>query len=167
MARKSWDRLSDNYRARLERKGVTRSAYESGTSMQGARGHHVSLEGIPESQQSFYGTEWKRRKTLEVNRNPDANRGLIARRYQSAAGAIRVAGRDGVELRNDLSPAERRIAAEHMNAIGAYLRNDADASVLERFQGVTVGGVELAAYEDAVLSLYNTGQLSFDLIYER
>lgn len=39
MARKSWDELSPSYRARLERKGITREAHASGTSLQRARGH--------------------------------------------------------------------------------------------------------------------------------
>lgn len=39
MARKGWDSLSDNYRARLGRSGVTQSAYESGAPLTKARGH--------------------------------------------------------------------------------------------------------------------------------
>jgi hypothetical protein len=39
MARKGWDALSDKYRKRLLNKGITRSAYESGVSLNVARGH--------------------------------------------------------------------------------------------------------------------------------
>jgi len=39
MARKGWDALSDAYRSRLERQGIGKAAYESGTSLHGARGH--------------------------------------------------------------------------------------------------------------------------------
>ena len=39
MARKGWDALSDAYRARLQRKGIGQSAYESGAFLHGARGH--------------------------------------------------------------------------------------------------------------------------------
>lgn len=39
MARKGWDALSDAYRARLSRSGINQSAYESGASLHGARGH--------------------------------------------------------------------------------------------------------------------------------
>lgn len=39
MARKGWDALSDNYRARLIRSGVSESDYRSGTPLHGARGH--------------------------------------------------------------------------------------------------------------------------------
>lgn len=46
MARKGWDSLSDKYRARLERNGVTRSGYESGTSLGKARGH-IRTPGQP------------------------------------------------------------------------------------------------------------------------
>lgn len=44
MARRTWDLLSANYRRRLERNGVTRSAYESGASLSGARGHAKTPE---------------------------------------------------------------------------------------------------------------------------
>lgn len=39
MARKGWDSLSEGYRRRLERAGITRSAYDSGSALQQARGH--------------------------------------------------------------------------------------------------------------------------------
>lgn len=39
MARKGWDSLSASYRGRLERKGITRVQYDSGASLQRARGH--------------------------------------------------------------------------------------------------------------------------------
>ena len=39
MARKGWDSLSDAYRTRLQRTGIGQSAYESGASLHGARGH--------------------------------------------------------------------------------------------------------------------------------
>jgi hypothetical protein len=41
VARKGWDRLSADYRARLERHGITRTQYDSGASLQKARGHIV------------------------------------------------------------------------------------------------------------------------------
>jgi hypothetical protein len=44
MARKGWDALSDAYRSRLERKGVSKSAYESGRSLHAARGHVSAQE---------------------------------------------------------------------------------------------------------------------------
>jgi len=39
MARKGWDALSETYRKRLQNKGISRSAYESGASLNLARGH--------------------------------------------------------------------------------------------------------------------------------
>lgn len=44
MARKGWTALSPTYRARLERNGITRSAYERGESIKGARGHSKTPE---------------------------------------------------------------------------------------------------------------------------
>lgn len=37
--RKGWDNLSESYRARLQRSGITRSKYNSGRSLSKARGH--------------------------------------------------------------------------------------------------------------------------------
>jgi len=38
MARKGWESLSPTYRQRLERGGITRKSYESGTALHAARG---------------------------------------------------------------------------------------------------------------------------------
>ncbi len=40
--RKGWDNLSDAYRRRLELNGINKSAYDSGTTLAGARGHLTS-----------------------------------------------------------------------------------------------------------------------------
>lgn len=60
MARKGWNQLSDTYRGRLERAGVSRSVYESGGSLQSARGHGAtpekrltSFENVPERYRSY------------------------------------------------------------------------------------------------------------------
>lgn len=42
--RKGWDELSDDYRKRLQRKGITKGQYESGVSIKGARGHSNTPE---------------------------------------------------------------------------------------------------------------------------
>jgi len=44
MARKGWSQLSDDYRDRLERKGITREQYNSGESLERARGHEKTPE---------------------------------------------------------------------------------------------------------------------------
>jgi hypothetical protein len=44
MARKAWGALSGAYRARLERAGIDRAAYERGVSLKAARGHARSPE---------------------------------------------------------------------------------------------------------------------------
>ncbi len=44
MAVRNWDTLSDTYRRRLERAGVTRRAYERGASLEKARGHSQTPE---------------------------------------------------------------------------------------------------------------------------
>lgn len=40
MARKPWESLTPRYRARLERKGVTKASHESGAPLYAARGHN-------------------------------------------------------------------------------------------------------------------------------
>ena len=44
MASRNWEGLSQDYRERLQRKGITRSQYESGISLAGARGHKATPE---------------------------------------------------------------------------------------------------------------------------
>jgi len=44
MARKGWDSLSPGYRARLERNGISKTAYAGGASIQAARGHQATPE---------------------------------------------------------------------------------------------------------------------------
>jgi hypothetical protein len=44
MARKGWDQLSPQYKKRLEKSGITESDYNSGVSLQRARGHSRTPE---------------------------------------------------------------------------------------------------------------------------
>lgn len=47
MARKGWEALSPTYRKRLEKSGVSQQAYDSGSSLEKARGH------VSAAQESF------------------------------------------------------------------------------------------------------------------
>lgn len=42
--RKGWDQLSDKYRARLEKNGVSKRDYDSGGGLRSARGHSATPE---------------------------------------------------------------------------------------------------------------------------
>jgi hypothetical protein len=67
MARKGWDALSDAYRRRLQRQGISEQAYTSGQSLHAARGHvsaqqeslrkritrFVTSFGVPEEDDRF------------------------------------------------------------------------------------------------------------------
>lgn len=44
MARSGWNSLSDTYRRRLERAGISQAQYESGESLESARGHKHTPE---------------------------------------------------------------------------------------------------------------------------
>lgn len=65
MPRRGWENLSDTYRTRLERSGVTRSSYESGISLRGARGHAYTPE-----------------RPAQAYKRPTAFRPYLARREQ-------------------------------------------------------------------------------------
>lgn len=73
MARKGWDQLSDTYRERLERSGISRSDYSSGASLASARGHGstpekplTSFENVPSQYQSYADL---RREIIELKRS--------------------------------------------------------------------------------------------------
>lgn len=59
MARKSWDQLSENYRKRLIRKGITPQQHAAGVSLKKARGHDekTKLNDWVTSFAQFYGRE--------------------------------------------------------------------------------------------------------------
>lgn len=44
MARRAWESLSSDYRARLVRNGITKGQYESGANLKAARGHRTTPE---------------------------------------------------------------------------------------------------------------------------
>lgn len=46
--RRGWEQLSESYRSRLVKGGVTRSDYEAGVSLKGARGHKATPENARE-----------------------------------------------------------------------------------------------------------------------
>lgn len=50
MARQGWGSLSAGYKNRLERSGISRSDYESGASLKGARGHSHTPENPSEAE---------------------------------------------------------------------------------------------------------------------
>ena len=64
MARKGWDQLSPAYRARLEKGGVSKTAYERGESIQAARGHSRTPER-PTQAQNFPQYQNERNKLVD------------------------------------------------------------------------------------------------------
>lgn len=63
MATRDWGRLTPAYRARLERRGITRSSYEAGVSLSAARGHAATPE-----------------RPERASRNPDKYRDYLGRK---------------------------------------------------------------------------------------
>lgn len=83
---KSWDNLSQNYRDRLSRAGITKSGYESGSqSVTGARGHAKT----PEHPQDVYKNKEKYRDYIEKKKEKVKRDGTLrtarerAERYAS------------------------------------------------------------------------------------
>lgn len=74
--RKEWGQLSGSYRSRLERGGVTRSAYESGVSLSAARGHART----PERPERAYTSQGRYQDYL--NRRAALERDVIARKKE-------------------------------------------------------------------------------------
>lgn len=78
MARRNWDSLSDSYRSRLERSGISRSDYQSGQSLRAARGHATTPEhpgqGIsrPEFREYYRSEERAERHTQDLQRAVNA-----------------------------------------------------------------------------------------------
>lgn len=74
--RKGWDSLSPAYRARLSRHGITKSQYERGRPLSGARGHggtpEHGLKSIPKGKkaQKKYGDYIRKRAVPETGLPP-------------------------------------------------------------------------------------------------
>jgi hypothetical protein len=72
MARKGWQSLSAEYKARLEKGGVSRSDYEGGQSIQKARGHGATPENPrqydPQKYQKYHTTRTQLESQLEVRK---------------------------------------------------------------------------------------------------
>lgn len=100
--RRNWEVLDDTYRARLERAGITQSAYESGESLSAARGHaHTperpipSNEPVPKRYQKWFNSRYKT--------------------------PIRMLTEDGDRILVSVSPKARSLIASHWNAVKATL----------------------------------------------
>lgn len=71
-SRRSWESLSDSYRNRLSRYGITKSQYESGRPLSGARGHGATPEhGIKDARKNprKYG-DYIRKRSVPKTRVP-------------------------------------------------------------------------------------------------
>jgi hypothetical protein len=67
--RRNWESLSPNYRARLSRYGITKSQYEHGRSLSGARGHGATPEhGLKDAKKNprKYGDYIRKKAVPEV-----------------------------------------------------------------------------------------------------
>ncbi|WP_146051196.1 hypothetical protein [Streptomyces noursei] len=147
MAR-NWEKLDDNYQARLEKAGIDRAAYESGASLKSARGH---------------------RETPEHPR--DAARcpaDFTAYRVRNAK-KINVLTDDGLR-RVRLDKADRSTVARHWNAAKLWAKKG-QADKINAMAGTTVQDVDtgenipLAGASMELYQLAITGQMNVESIY--
>ncbi len=161
-ARRQWAELSTAYRRRLERAGISSSSYESGASLQGARGHAATPE-----------------RPARAERNAT----VYARYIRARVKPMRVATREGVRIVTVPAVRDRSDVGTYDNAVKNMLggvnpmrRYGQEAGVnLASFDGATIQGFIGASDELQTLSLltdekeltarYYTGELRYEQIY--
>lgn len=100
--RRGWSSLSDSYRARLSRHGITQAKYESGASLSGARGHKATPEHpIPRNEPV-----------------PKQYRKWFNNRYKTP---IKMLTTDGEKILLSVGPKARSLIASHWNAVKSSL----------------------------------------------
>ncbi|MER5542464.1 hypothetical protein ABT072_08395 [Streptomyces sp. NPDC002589] len=148
--RRDWSALSAGYRARLEKSGIDRAAYESGASLKSARGHRETPEH-PE----------------EAARRPAD---FSAYRIRNAK-YITVLTDDGPrDIR--LDKADRSRVAEHWNAAKEWAKRG-DPGKLNAMEGITVQDVDTGEnipLAGPTMNLYrvaSSGRMNVESIYSR
>lgn len=76
--RKGWDELSQKYRNRLERNGVSKASYENGSSIAKARGH----ASTPERPSDAYSVTGRRKYRAYLERAGTLRKKVIDRKVQ-------------------------------------------------------------------------------------
>ena len=158
--RRAWEGLTGTYRRRLEHQGIDRAAYDSGTSLAGARDHAVTPE-----------------RPDRAERTPDRYRAYLRRRGTG----MRMVTTSGVQIVQGLSKRERSLVGAHDNAVRTYLGRGGEIgspyrSRLADFHGKTVRGYlpgsddvadfEFGTAEDVIDLLEGRGDVHFESVYE-
>ncbi|MER6050036.1 hypothetical protein ABT168_21750 [Streptomyces sp. NPDC001793] len=147
MAR-DWKGLDKNYRARLEKAGIDRAAYESGVSLKSARGHRETPE-----------------RPEEAARRPAD---FTAYRVRNAK-YINVLTDEGLR-RVRLDKADRSKVARHWNSAKVWAKKG-QADKINAMAGTTVQDVDtgehirLAGVSMQLYQLARTGQMNIESIY--
>jgi len=153
--RRPWESLTPAYRRRLERGGISRAHYESGTPLTTARGHATTPE------------------------RPDRldRRAEYAAYRAKRSKPMRVITPEGVQVLSGMTKADRSIVGEHLNAIRWYLQYGTSRSRLPDFEGLTVTGysptdkyvspitVSLDTNPGSISAKERNGELDFDSPY--
>ncbi|QUH03825.1 hypothetical protein HUO13_26105 [Saccharopolyspora erythraea] len=128
--RKSWESLSDAYRRRLERGGISRQAYESGASLSAARGHRSTPERPADAVRN------PGRYAEYLARNPNAGKEFPAFVWQADPNNLRP------DVRDNWSRRDKTTIAKHWNAVARHRMSHDDqfARLLGRFENTYVGG---------------------------
>ncbi len=120
MARRQWGALSQSYRARLQRGGITREAYETGVRLQSARGHRAAEHRIRAENEARSGKPFHFVSGGEVvtATSPRSRSRSTAASYMSAVARFLKTGKDD-QLRRFRG---RRVAGQKLETDLAVLR---------------------------------------------
>jgi hypothetical protein len=159
---RSWDALSETYRRRLQRAGMSRRLYESGASLQSARGHAA---------------------TPERPDRAEKNATVYSKYIRARVKPMRVATPDGVRIVTVPKARDRSSVGTYDNAVKNMLGGtdvmrpygkEAGAT-LSSFDGATVQGFignsdelhtfRLLTDEKELTARYYTGELRYEQIY--
>ena len=110
--RRAWESLSDDYRKRLSRHGITRSQYENGRPLAGARGHGATPEHGLKS----------------ANKNPEKYRDYIRKRSVPQGPPVNDPIDEAIEKNNALDKAYANIKRRLSHYI-SYKRETVMANV--------------------------------------
>jgi hypothetical protein len=118
MARRSWDSLSNNYRERLSRGGVTRGQYESGASLSRARGHGATPE-----------------HPREAYKRPERYSGYIRKRESRP-----LPGETPEDAAYSLNMARDNAYRNTVGRLGSYIKFNADIVRVNVYGGIGTDG---------------------------
>jgi len=157
MARGLWGTLSDAYRRRLERGGISSADYESGASLSSARGHHrANLSTSNAARATKATTQDKVELAVELMRTDGIGLSEAAKRAHVAPETVRRYGREHKLIAKEYKPGTSIFAGWGVRTVTAPVLTTEGAFI----EGVEFNGVQggrTARYWYAVRRWSETG----------